>query len=212
MLNELPYLVEDPGANTEPMPGTTEPTFLELNPDVSPRWEGKHRDGSLWTNHVLHQLDSIDQTFFDVIPTDLNIFCPRYAKLNKTEKKYFFMYLISTMVRFESNFDPSASYTEDFTDSDGHAVVSRGLLQISFESSKSYGCGFTTNEEIHDPYKNLSCGIKILTKWVSADGRIAGYMNSKWRGGSRYWSVLRAADKDSYNSIVELSSNLKICR
>lgn len=181
-------------------------------PEIRPLWEGQHRDGVLWTTHTLRQLEKIQKNFLETIPTDLNIFCPNYASLNREQRKYFWTFLISMMTRFESNFDPNASYEEGFDDSGGAPVVSRGLLQISFESSKSYDCGFTSAEQIHDPYKNLTCGLNILKKWIPADRSIAGYANNSWRGGARYWSTLRAADKESYNTIVEQSRELSLCR
>ena len=181
-------------------------------PDIRPLWEGKHRDGTLWTNHTLVQLTKIDAGLLTTQPTDANLFCPNYENLDKNQRKYFWAFIISMMVRFESNFDPRLSYQEDFNDSSGNPVISRGLLQISFESSKGYDCGFTSDEQVHDPYLNLSCGINILNRWIPADKSIAGFVGSNWRGGARYWSVLRAAHKESYKTIVEKSSQLSFCR
>ncbi len=158
------------------------------------------------------QLSKTQPTFLTTIPTDLNVFCPNYANLDKTQRKFYWALIISLVVRFESNYDPNSKYEEDFNDSTGAPVISRGLLQISFESSKAYDCGFKNAEDIHDPYFNLSCGINILSRWISADKSIAGFTNQTWRGGARYWSVLRAADKESYKTIVERSSQLALCQ
>lgn len=188
-----------------------EPVF-KVYPDMRPLWEGKHPDGNLWTIHTLRQIENAQQSFLDTNPTDQIIFCPNYANLSRDQRKYFWTFIISVMVRFESHFDPAATYEENFNDATGVPVVSRGLLQISFESSKAYACEFTDAEQIHDPYKNLSCGINILNKWIPADKSFAGYRSEKWRGGARYWSVLRAADKESYNTIIERSRQLALCR
>ena len=186
--------------------------IFKVHPDLRPLWEGQHRDGSLWTIHTLRRIDNIQDSFLETVPTDVNIFCPNYANLTRDQRKYFWTFLISVMVQFESQFDPTSSYEEGFNDSTGNPVISRGLLQISFESSKSYDCGFSSAEQIHNPYMNLACGINILNKWIPADQSFAGYRTNKWRGGARYWSVLRAADKESYNTIVERSSKLSLCR
>ena len=186
--------------------------IYETYPDVRPLLEGKHNEAARWTMHVLRQLEKTPQNFLATIPTDQDIFCPNYQNLNREQRKYFWAFIISLMVRFESNYNPAATYEESFDDSTGQPVVSRGLLQISFESSQSYGCGFTSAGQLHDAFRNLSCGINILKKWVPADQSIAGYLDENWRGGARYWSTLRSADKDSYNTIVKRSSELTLCQ
>lgn len=177
-----------------------------------PLWESKVSAGKEWTTHVNNELDRLGQDMLDVIPADRSLFCPKYSSFSYAQRKQYWTYLISSMVRFESNFNTNSSYTESFTDSSGKRVVSRGLLQISIESGNAYGCGFKTAQELHDPYKNLSCGIRILNRWVARDGRIAGKVDGGWKGGARYWSVLRAGDKTSYKSILNWSQNLSICK
>lgn len=180
--------------------------------DVIPLWESKVADGKEWTTHVNSELDRLGQDLLDVIPADRSLFCPKYQSLSYAQRKQYWAHMLSSMVRFESNFKTNTSYTESFNDSNGKPVVSRGLLQISIESGNAYGCGFKNAQELHDPYKNLSCGIRILNRWVGRDGRIAGRVSSGWKGGARYWSVLRAGDKTSYKSIVSWSQNLSICK
>ncbi len=124
-------------------------------------------------------------------PSDVHEFCPNYANLSKAQKKNFWVYLLSSMTEFESGHRPETSYQEAFNDAKGNPVISRGLLQLSIESANAYGCGFATAQEIHDPKKNLSCGLRILNRWVGNDQRLAGRINNKWLGGARYWSVLR---------------------
>jgi hypothetical protein len=180
--------------------------------DATPLWEGKVAGSRDWSNHLYSELDRLGQDLLDVIPADTATFCPKYKNLNYEQRKKYWIYIISAMAKFESGFKTDTSYTEDFNDSSGANVVSRGLLQISIESSKGYDCGMATAKELHDPLKNLSCGVRILDRWVGRDGRIGGKIDSKWRGGARYWSVLREGDKTSYKSIVSWSKNLKMCK
>lgn len=180
--------------------------------EVIPLWEGKVAKGKEWTEYVDRQLDILGQDLLDVIPADRALFCPKYSGLSYAQRKHYWTFMLSAMARFESNFNTNSKYTEGFNDSNGSAVISRGLLQISIESANSYGCGFKSAQELHDPLKNLSCGIRILNRWVTRDGRIAGKVSSKWRGGARYWAVLRAGDKTSYKSIVKWSQTLSICK
>ncbi|MDG0815082.1 transglycosylase SLT domain-containing protein [Bdellovibrio svalbardensis] len=179
--------------------------------EVAPLWEAKISGSKTWTDHVNNELDRLGKNLLDVIPADKNTFCPKYDKLSYAQRKQYWAFLISSMVKFESNFNTNTSYTESFADSNGNRVVSRGLLQISIESGNAYGCGFKTTKDLHDPLQNLSCGIRILDRWIGRDGRIAGNVGG-WKGGSRYWSVLRTSNSTPYNSIVNGSKNLAMCK
>lgn len=209
-----PPLVTPPPVTTPPpvKPPVTTPPPTSPAKDAVPLWEAKTSQGKEWTTHVMNKLDSLGTDLLDVIPADANLFCPKYSRLSYSERKQYWAYMLSSMVRFESNFNTNSSYEEGFNDSKGQPVISRGLLQISIESGNAYGCGFKTSKDLHDPYQNLSCGIRILNRWVGRDGRIAGKVSSQWRGGARYWSVLREGDKTSYKSIVSWSQNLSFCK
>ncbi|MDG0818122.1 murein L,D-transpeptidase catalytic domain-containing protein [Bdellovibrio svalbardensis] len=200
------------GTVTTPTPTPTpnppaEPTTRE----VVPLWEAKVSGSSAWTAHVESELDRIGQNLLNVVPADQSLFCPKYSKLTTAQRKQYWSFLISSMVRFESNFNTNTTYTENFNDSNGNRVVSRGLLQISIESGNAYGCAFKTTKDLHDPKQNLSCGIRILDRWIGRDKRIAGNV-SGWKGGARYWSVLRSTNSTPYNSIVNGSKNLAMCK
>lgn len=209
----------DVPANPEPAPEPEPTPEVPAVPDpgtslreVTPLWEGKVSGAKEWTTHVDRELDRLGQTLLDVIPADRSMFCPKYSSLSYAQRKQYWAFMLSAMVRFESNFKTETSYTEGFNDSNGKPVISRGLLQLSIESGNAYGCGFKATKDLHDPLQNLSCGIRILDRWVGRDGRIAGKVDSKWRGGARYWSVLRAGDKTSYKSILSWSQNLSFCK
>lgn len=205
---------EAKGAETPP-PSEQTPTpspDRDVLRDVTPLWEGKVAGAEEWTAHVDRQLDLLGQDLLDVRPKDDSLFCPKYNTFSYARRKQYWAFLLSSMVHFESQFKTSAKLTEKFTDSSGKKVVSRGLLQISLESGNAYGCGLKSSQDLHDPLKNLSCGIRILNRWVGRDGRIAGKVLVSWRGGARYWAVLRSGDKVSYKSILKWSQNLSICK
>jgi hypothetical protein len=192
-----------------PPPNSSNPTAP--TGDTAPLWEAKIKNSKEWTSHVYIELDRLGQDLLDVIPADIVTYCPNYKNLSYEERKKYWIYLISAMVRFESNFDTNVSYKEGFNDSRGKPVISRGLLQISKESANGYECGIYDEKNLHDPLINLSCGVRILDRWVSRDGRIAGKVSGKWRGAARYWAVMREGDKTSYKSILSWSKNLNIC-
>jgi len=212
-MDNSPTTPPDLAASPEPTPNPSVPPIVEAGPkDVTPLWEAKIRNSKEWSDYVYLKLDTLGKDLLDVVPADRSLFCPRYSKMSYAQRKQYWTFMISAMTRFESNFNTNTKYTESFTDSNGKKVISRGLLQISIESGRGYDCDLRTAQDLHDPYKNLACGIRILNRWVSRDGRIAGKVSSKWRGGARYWAVLRAGDKTSYKSILKWSQNLSICK
>lgn len=180
--------------------------------EAIPLWEIKSSSNRTWSEHVYNTLPTLGPDLLTSNPVDAKIFCPNYKNLGKSDRKRFWAFFISSMAKFESEFNPKSAFTEGFKDSTGRYVVSRGLLQISLESSKSYSCGFRTSADLHSANGNLSCGIRILNHWMKRDVRIASKYGGGWKGGARYWSVLRAGNKDSYKSIVKLSNSLPICK
>lgn len=180
--------------------------------EAIPLWETKSLNHRSWSEHVYNELPTLGPALLAANPTDAKIFCPNFSNLSESERKQFWAFFISSMAKFESGFDPNESYTEGFKDSSNSYVVSRGLLQISLESSKGYRCGFLTGRELYHPTKNLSCGIKILNHWMKKDNRIASRTGLSWKGGARYWAVLRQSRKQSYQSIVKWSNALPFCK
>lgn len=114
-------------------------------------------------------------------------FCPEMNNRN-------WVHLLAAMTRYESNFKPTLTYQEKFKNSKGEFVISTGLLQLSYESSRGYGFPGITTEQLKDPFKNLEVGVAILSKLVAQDGVITSD-KAPWKGGARYWSVLRSTGK-----------------
>lgn len=201
-----------PSPTPKPTPTAT-PTATPSANSLKPLWESssKVKIGSLLTSHVMNTLDTLGKDMMSITPADYATFCPAFTTLTYTEKKEVFAYMMSAMVKYESGFDTNQSYRENFKDSSGNYVVSRGLLQISLESGNAYGCGLKTEQDLHDPYQNLSCGIRILNRWIGQrDLRIAGQVSGAWKGASRYWSVMRSTNSP-YASIVSLVKGTALC-
>lgn len=135
---------------------------------ISYRWDNQHEDARMWT---AQSAESVDENILDVPPPkDIASFCPKYKGLSPLEQLQFWIYLMSSMAQLESNFKPHVKYTENFVDSSGKKVVSRGLLQLSYESAKLYKCNFSKDLELHAPDINLDCGAKIMAYWLKKDG------------------------------------------
>ena len=200
----VPPVTPPPVVIKPPVTPPTDPSEI-----VRARWEAKQRDGVAWSKHVFEQLPVLAPRLLANNPADIAQFCPAYSSLSATDKKNFWVYLISSMAELESGHDPAVTYTEAFADVNGKRVVSRGLLQISIESGNAYGCAFKTEAELHDPERNLDCGLRILNKWVGNDGTLAGQKGTAWQGGARYWSVLR---KDpNLGKIKAWNNALRMC-
>jgi hypothetical protein len=101
------------------------------------------------------------------------------------------LHLFAAMAKHESNFKPSLEFKENFKNSRGEWVISTGLFQLSYESARGYGFRNITTEDLKDPYKNIDVAVAIMRKWVSTDGVVSAKSGLSWRGGARFWSVLR---------------------
>jgi len=112
----------------------------------------------------------------------------------KADRPRFYAELLGALSVFESNQDPTVEYEENFNDSNGKKVISRGLLQISIESANGYGAGIKDEKDLHDPAINLKAGVLIMSRWIVKDGLITN-TKSEWRGMARYWSPFRDAKK-----------------
>lgn len=119
-------------------------------------------------------------------------YCPNYSRLS--DKSRFWINLFRATVRYESGFNPRATYTEKFIDhSTGKLSVSSGLLQLSIGDKSNYkgeACQKLTPESLFDPSINLACGTEI------ADALLAGKKpfkkNTDVRTSlGRYWSTIR---------------------
>jgi len=164
-------------------------------------------NGRKWTDIAHTAIVDLGSELLNANPQDIREYCPSYESLNIDQRSPFWVYLISKLSSFESNHDPNASFTEDFLDSNGNPVISRGLLQISKESANGYGCGIINETELHDPETNIRCGVRILNRWVARDGVIAKRINGNWRGAARYWSPFRSDSNRSHISSATASQS-----
>lgn len=106
--------------------------------------------------------------------------------------------ILVEMAYYESHWKTTASYKESF------GVWSRGLFQLSAVDGPRYNCNFTTEDSVHDAKANIDCAVKVMTKLVKQNGRIAGYVSGKWQGGARYWSVLRGTRDYTKKALIAI--------
>lgn len=179
----------------------------------SAQWDN-NPSGSLWTRYTLIAVTKHGSNLLSSTPADMQSYCPKYEKLNTQDRRSFWVHLISSLAKFESNHDPKVRFNETTVDpgmltKQGEPIISRGLLQISKESANGYGCKITDELELHDPNTNINCAVRILDRWVGKDKVISGQQDGKWQGAARYFSPFRNPSKLSH--MQSQSAKLPFC-
>lgn len=158
---------------------------------IPARWDGRVAQAAQWTGYVVNALKRHGQGLLACEPKDIGQFC-RTVPADDEGRARFWVFLISGIVEFESDFDPTQKYTEPFLDH-GRPVVSAGLLQLSISDAANYGCEFATEADLLSPEKNLSGGVRILQRLITQDQVITGCVGDRYFGAARYWSTMRPA-------------------
>ncbi|NRA30295.1 MAG: transglycosylase [Parvularculaceae bacterium] len=222
-LHFLLALVVLAAACTTPTPEEPFVPAQEAPPMFRAAWDGEP-DGTAWTEALLAALTSAEgEALLAATPSDVTDFCPGFLTLDEQGRAAFWVATFSAMAKLESNFQADLTFNEKencntdacraaFTTQDGRDVISRGLLQLSQESANGYqGCTVPADNEelLHNPAVNLQCSVAIMARWVPEDGVIAK-LQSPWRGGARYWSVLRRPEK--LIQIQQFTKTIPACR
>ena len=160
------------------------------------RWQYSNNPRTVkWTSLTYDAIEKHGRNLLEIIPADIDEFCPQYGKFSRETRKRFWVFFVSAISELESRHNPDVIYREQFRDRYGKRVSSRGLLQLSRESALGYGCEFSSEKDLHDPALNLRCGVQILNQCIGKDERITGKVEGEWQGGARYWSSLRDEEK-----------------
>lgn len=184
-----------------PAPQGDMPIHYAEDATVKPAaWEKRGEEARQWTLHTYHELRLTRPSPADMNPSDLKDFCPEYPAMDRKSRLNFWTQLVVAMTRYESGFKPETFHAEDFKDQYGRQVVSRGLLQMSIGSVEKQ-CAITSSLQLHNPFRNLSCGVKLLTRYVLRDNKISDKVGEAYLGGARYWAVLRPGHKDFLQNI-----------
>ena len=128
-------------------------------------------------------------------------FCPRFGSMSEADRRAFWAYFFQALAGAEAGLNATADvrHTEPqvaVVDTVSHRMVrASGLLQLTYEDSRRYGCDFDWNADKHlpphdprktilHPEKNLLCGVSILeNQLVDQKKPLLSY--------SSYWSTLR---------------------
>jgi hypothetical protein len=148
------------------------------------RWDGKTLHAADWSRFVMDALEQHGAQLLACVPSDIQDFCPAFSG-DKAQRAGFWLFLLSCIAELESSFDPTQKFTESFGE------ISAGLLQLSIGDGRLYSCDFTTEQDVLNPAKNLSCGVRIMQHLVVQDNVISGISGGNHKGASRYWSTLQ---------------------
>ena len=168
---------------------------------------------TFWTEHLYTEVSKA-KNLVTVNPKGIRHLCPNYVNLDREKRILFWTRLISIMASFESSYDTRTTFNEPTM----KGVKSVGLLQLSNFSSAipEYQCSMIVPPEVAhnrnllyqdhyrriisqnlmDPRKNLSCGVRIMNYWIGRDGVMVDNIKDQdgkryWRGLARFWGVFR---------------------
>ena len=138
------------------------------------RWDHT-TSGAAWTAEALARVADHDAELTNLIPKDVETYCPGYAKASDEDRRAFWVAILSATAKYESGYNAKAMGLH------GRYV---GLMQISLATARRSGCEATTTASLKDGAANLSCAIDIIAPRVAEDGMLAGDGHS---GIARDW-------------------------
>lgn len=162
--------------------------FTDLRPPVRnafvPRTRWQHMRGhEVWTRAALSALKEHGKPLVDMVPADIDTWCPAYEAGNDQTRRAFWVGFLSALAKHESTYKPWAV---------GGGGRWYGLLQILPGTARGYDCNVGTGEALKNGAANLSCAVRIMAVTVPRDGVIYG---SGGRGVAADWGPLRSAAK-----------------
>lgn len=142
-------------------------------------------DSKEWNEAALQALNTHGNTLVEMVPEDIDRWCPEYAEADRSAREAFWVGFMSALAKHES------TYRQTAVSSNGKWF---GLLQISPATARGYDCRAESGEALKDGGANLSCAIRIMAVTVPRDGVIHDY-DGRWRGVAADWGPLRVESK-----------------
>ncbi len=158
---------------------------------------GARPEAQQWTGTAMDALDAYGAALVHTVPADIDVYCPGYRDADAEDRKAFWVTFLSALAKHESTWRPDAS---------GGGGAWHGLLQISPQTAKGYGCQARSAEALKDGGANLSCGIRIMSVTVPRDGVISAGMG----GVAADWGPFHQASKRA--DIQARTRSAPVCR
>lgn len=148
------------------------------------RWEHQPASPS-WTRSALAAQKAHGVALQQVVPRDIEAWCPAYASADMAQRRAFWAGFLSALAKFESTYKPGAV---------GGGGRWFGLLQIQPSTARHYGCQARSGPVLKNGAANVSCAIRIMAVTVPRDGVIA-VKDGRWKGVAADWGPLRSESK-----------------
>lgn len=117
-----------------------------------------------WEQAGFAALDGHAAVLPDIVPADIETWCPGYPDATEQDRAAFWLGLMSALARHESTWNPEAV---------GGGGRWFGLVQISPATARAYGCEAQSGPELLDGAANVSCALRIWAATVPRDGVVA---------------------------------------
>ena len=144
------------------------------------RWEYR-ADGALWTRVALAAVQGHGAPLIDTVPKDIADWCPAYPDNPPDVRAAFWVGLLSTVSRYESNWKPRAV---------GGGNQWFGLMQIYPPTAEFRDCRVQSGRGLLNGPDNLSCAVRIMAITVPRDQAIS-VKDTRWRGVAADWGPVR---------------------
>ncbi|WP_245897848.1 transglycosylase SLT domain-containing protein [Pseudoprimorskyibacter insulae] len=153
-----------------------------ITTEVRPaRWD--HVPGSTaWSRAALKALRSHASNLPDIVPRDIETWCPAYKHAPRPEREAFWVGLLSTLSKHESTWRPNAV---------GGGGLWYGLLQILPSTAEYRKCRATTPSQLMNGPANLACGLRIMSVTVARDQVVS----AGFRGVAADWGPFHSQRK-----------------
>jgi hypothetical protein len=153
------------GSSVSPLAVTTSLRPVARDPIVLPpaRW-GDKEGRSNWTLALVSGLRSHAKELTELVPNDIDAWCPGYRTADTQGREAFWVALISSLAWHESTHRPTAV---------GGGGRWFGLVQIYPPTARFYKCKARSGAALKDPEDNLSCALRIMAVTVPRDGVVS---------------------------------------
>ena len=155
------------------------------------------------------------------VPHDVRRFCPRFYSMGEVDKRAFWAYFFQALAGAEAGLEPTTRVRHSepavakIDPVTKKTTRQEGLLQLSYQDAKRYGCDFNwdkdknlgpkdPNKTILQPKNNLECGVKILQNQIVDQHKP---LVSK----SSYWSPLQPGTGPHRNFSKQMTNPPQAC-
>ncbi|WP_420397796.1 lytic transglycosylase [Nioella sp.] len=180
---DSPQPVPRPGFAPETSPAPLPRPDLAVPPlhwdEMRPGMEAPARPG--WGPALFRAVLS-QEGLLDLVPEDIDAWCPAYADAGPDQRAAFWAGLVSALSWYESTHRPDAV---------GGGGRWFGLVQIAPATARYRGCAVGTGEALMNGSANLRCAVRIMAQNVERDGVVSRGM----RGVAAEWGPFHSSQR-----------------